>query len=252
MLRRPLIATVLVALGALFLGACEVRGEVRVDVDDDGSGTVVVTVRLDPEAAGRLGDPATALRTQDLVDAGWRVAAPRTQDDGLELRATRSFASPEDLPSVMAEVGGSKGLFSNVSLRLDDGFASTSYDFAAHVELSGDLEQFGDDDLTAVLDGLPLARTPEQLANEGAADPDSMSLDVLIDLPGGEPTTNGKVVDGAASWTFPVTGGVGTSEDLESSSTTDSSFTKLAAIASAVLLVCAAVVAAIGWSRRDR
>lgn len=252
MLRRRLIATFLVAVGALFLTACQVRGEVLVDVEEDGSGTVTVTVRLDEEAARRLGDPATAVDTRDLVEAGWSVRTPRAVDDGLELRAERSFASPDDLPAVLAEIGGVDGVFRDVELTVDDELARTTYGFTADVELTGNPEQFGDQSLTDLLDGLPLARTPEELAMEGAANPESMVLDVVVGLPGGEPDTNGEVVDGNAHWSFPLSGGEPSSEHLSSESSVTSGRTRLLGAFGVIALVTSAMLVVVGLVRRRR
>ncbi len=252
MSRRRTLLLVLVAVAAAVLaGACEVRSEVAIRVEPDGSGVVAVTVRLDGEAARRLGDPAAVLSTDDLVAAGWSVEEPDRADDAVTLRARRSFASPEDLPAVLAEVGGADGVFRDVQLSVRDGLARTEYDFSATVELTGSPEQFGDDQLTAVLDGLPLARTPEELALEGAADPEAITLEVAVVLPGGTPTTNGEVRDGAAVWSFPVSGGEPTSATLTSTSATTAGTTRLLALVGVVALLAAAVLAAVGvWRRR--
>ncbi|MEI2697268.1 MAG: hypothetical protein V9E94_02580 [Microthrixaceae bacterium] len=248
--RRQLIWSLLVVLAALLLGACEVRGEVAVEVEEDGSGVVVVTVRLDPEAARRLGDPGTALQMADLVEAGWKLDTPLASDSGLELRAERPFASPEDLAPVLDEIGGKDGVFREVGLTVDDGLGSTTYDFSAQVELTGNPEQFGDEALTDVLEGLPLARTPEELALEGAADPGAMVLDVVVELPGGEPETNGEVFDGASRWSFPLSGGEPTSEQLTAVSSTSSGRTRLLGALGALCIVSAAVLVVIGMVRR--
>ena len=246
-----MLLVLLAAVAAWVLGACEVDSRVAVEVRPDGSGVVVVTVRLDDEASRRLGDPATALRLDDLATAGWTLDEPGPADGGgLVLRAERSFASPEDLPAALDEVGGADGVFRDVELSVVDGFASTRYDFSAQVELTGNPEQFSDDALTATLDGLPLARTPEELALEGAADPGAMTLEVRVELPGGDPLTNGEVRDGAATWSFPASGGEPTSASITSSSTVDAGRTRLLLLVGAVALLAAAVLATVGLVRR--
>ena len=250
--RRSLLLVVSVLLAMGLLAACRVDGEVAVRVEPDGSGTVEVTVRLDEEAARRLGDPATVLRTEDLVAAGWTVEDPAAVDGGLVLRGRRSFASPEDLPGVLEEVGGVDGVFRDVRLELTDGFASTRYAFSADVELTGSPEQFGDEALTATLGGLPLALSPEELAFSGAADPDAMTLEVAVDLPGSEPETNGEVRDGAATWSFPLTGGEPTSATLRAASTVGSGSARLLVAGGAAALLVAVVLAVVGLVRRRR
>ncbi len=237
----------------MLLSACRVRTEVAIAVEEDGSGTVTVTARLDEDAAGRLGDPATALRTDDLAAAGWQVEEPATGDDGsLTLRAVRPFGSPDQLATVLDEVGGVDGVFRDAELSIEDGFASTSYGFSSSVELAGDLAQFGDAFLTSSLGGLALARTPEELAAEGADDPATATLDVVVSMPGGAPETNGEVRDDAAVWEFPLTGGEATSTTLTSTSTVDDSGTRTTILVGVVLVLAAAGLAVVGLVLRHR
>ena len=174
---RTLLLVLVAVAAAILAGACEVRSEVAIRVEPDGSGVVAVTVRLDAEAARRLGDPAAVLSTQDLVAAGWTVEEPEAADGGgVALAARRSFASPEDLPSVLAEVGGADGVFRDVQL---------------------------------------------------------------------------SVRDGAAVWSFPVSGGEPTSATLTATSTTTAGSTRLLALAGVLALLLAAALGAVGlWRRR--
>ena len=241
----------LVVLGSLLAGACQVHGEVAIDVAEDGSGTVEVRVVLDREAARRVGDPATAIRLDDLRAAGWEVPQPERAEDGsVTLVGRRAFSGPDQLGPVLEEIGGAEGVFSAVSLRIDDGFGSADYEFATTVHLTGSPEQFSDGELAAALDGLPLARTPEELAAEGADDPRAATLRVSVRLPGGTPRTTGSVEDGRATWTFPVTGGEDTTEQLEVSSTTSSGRTGQLVILAAVTGALALVALVLGLLRR--
>ncbi len=248
--RRQSIGSLLVLLAALVLGACEARGEVAVAVEEDGSGVVAVTVRLDAEATRRLGDPAVALQSADLAEAGWDLDQPQLSNGTLVLRAERAFASPDDLALVFDEIGGADGVFREVGLTVDDRLGGTDYSFSAQVELTGNPEQFGDAALTDLLEGLPLARTPEELALEGAADPGAMVLDVVVALPGGEPETNGEVVDGASRWSFPLSGGEPTSAKLTAASSTASGRTRLLGAVGALALVGAGLLVVVGLLRR--
>lgn len=241
----------LIAASVVLLGACEVRTDVAVRVDEDGSGTVVVTVVMDAEAAARLGDPATALRTDDLAAAGWTLDEPGTDDGGtLTLRATRSFASPAELPGVLDEVGGVDGVFRGTELSVGDGFNTTTYTFGTEVELTGNPEQFGDELLTSSLGGLALGRTPEELAFEGAADPSTATLRVLVELPGGAPGTNGTVEGDRAVWEFPMTGGEPTAAQLASESSLGGSSTLVLFVLGGVALLVAVGLAVVGLLRR--
>jgi hypothetical protein len=218
-----LLATVFVAL---LLASCRVDTDVVVAVSEDGSGTVTVTVTLDRDAARQLGDPATAVRLDDLRDAGWSVEDPATADDGVvTFRAVRSFAGPDDLAGVLGEIGGgdgsaeSDGIFRDVELQVADAFAGTDYSFRTDVELTGSLEQFSDPDLAAALGGLPLARTPEELTVMGADDPATATLALSVSLPGDVTETN-SADEATPTWEFPMTGGAATSETASASSST--------------------------------
>lgn len=249
MRRLPLL--VLVVLAAVLLAACQVHGEVAIDVAEDGSGTVEVRVELDREAVRRLGDPATAVRVDDLRAAGWDVREPQRAEDGsVTLVGRRAFSGPDQLGPVLEEIGGTDGVFSGVSLTVDDGFGSAEYELAATVHLTGSLEQFSDGELSAALDGLPLARTPEELAAEGMDDPQTATLGISVELPGDTPRTTGSIEDGRATWTFPASGGEETTEQVQVASTTSSGRTGQLVILAAVAGALALVALVIGLLRR--
>ncbi|MET0489938.1 MAG: hypothetical protein ABW143_06875, partial [Acidimicrobiales bacterium] len=54
----------------------------RVEVAEDGSGTVTVEVVLDQEAADRVPDLAAQLRVRDLRQTGWEITGPEPADGG--------------------------------------------------------------------------------------------------------------------------------------------------------------------------
>ncbi len=243
--RRSLI--VLVSAVALLVSvACEVDAVVAVDVEEDGSGVVSVEVLLDAAAAAGLGDPG-AVRVDDLRAAGWRVDDPAEREGGgVRLAADREFASPDQLADVLAEVGGPDALFSGVRLDIDDGFATTNYDFAATLVTTGSLEQFSDPELAAALGGLPLGRTPEELA-AASGEAGSVELEVRVALPGGVPETDGTLAEGAAAWRVDLTGGSAETVELSSSSVVRSQRTTgLLALGS--VLVALGVAAGAWWA----
>jgi len=231
------------------LVGCQVDAEVAIAVDADGSGEVAVTVELDGAAAGQLGTPAAVLG-DDLRAAGWAVAEPESVDGGgIRFSAVRGFATPDQLPTVLDEVGGREGVFRDVQLAIEDRFGETEYRFGAQVVLTGSPEQFSDSELTAQLEGLPLGRTPEELFLGGALDPTAMTLRVVVNLPGGLPETDGRFADGAAAWDFPVTGGEPTDTRISSTSVVESALAVLVALG-VLLLIAAAVVAVVAFRRR--
>jgi hypothetical protein len=245
------VRTLLLAAAlAVVAAACRTEVDVQVQVQPDGSGRVVVTVDLDAEAAAQLGDPA-GLSFEDMTSAGWEVEAPAARDGGLRIVAVRPFASPEALATVLDEIGGVDGVFSDTSLELADGFASSSVSFRTDLALSGDPAQLSDEQLTQVLGGLPLGRTPEELAALGADSPDAATLTVRVSLPGGVDDSNGEVEDGTASWSAPMTGGTATDEQLTATAEERRTSTLVLGGAGAALVVAAIVVAIVGLTRRS-
>jgi hypothetical protein len=164
--RRPLLAVLAVAL----LAACQVRTEVAVDVEEDGSGTVTVSVGLDPDAASRVPGLAQELRVDDL-GAGDRPAG-----------------GPEEAGTVLAELGqvaGTEAPFRDFQVTRKRSFARTEYGFSGVVDFSGGLEAFGDDALTAALDGEPLGESVEAIEQRiGQAIDDAFTFRVAVGLPG--------------------------------------------------------------------
>ena len=275
---RTVRLIILGALVAMVLAGCQVDSQVAIRVNEGGSGTVTVTVHLDAEAAERLGDPATSVQLSDLVAAGWVADSPKTDTSGptkggVTLVVRRKFGSPDELAQVLSEIGGTPGetgssaVFSDVQLKLTDGFASTDYSFSSALSLTGSLEQFSDPELTAALGGLPLARTPEELQAEGLTAASAATLKVSVQLPGtleqstgkisaGSVTTGsaqgGKVQGESASWEFPLSGGTASSATMTAESSDTQALPFRLLIAAAALLVLAGVFLTVGLLRRRR
>ena len=108
--RRRLV--LLVALLAWATSACQVVLTTGVDVTRDGTGRVTAGLGLDADAVKEVGDVATALRLDDVRQAGWQVEGPRKEGDGLTwVRASKPFADPDQLPAILAELNGADGPF---------------------------------------------------------------------------------------------------------------------------------------------
>jgi hypothetical protein len=172
---------------ALVATACQVDTTVDIRVRADGSGTVTVGVTLDRAAAEKVPDLDQSLLVEDLRKAGWRVAGPdRTPSGGWAVTVSKPFATPEQLPQVMAEVAGRDGPFRDFALTRKDAFAKTSFHVTGTVDLSGGIDAFGDDALRQALGGTTTGRTPEQLALEaGKPLPEALRFTVRTHLPGG-------------------------------------------------------------------
>ena len=216
------------------LGACRASAAVAVDVAADGSGTVTASLHLDAEAVARVGDPAKALEVEDLRSAGWSVPPPQTVKGETTFVATKRFGSPAGLQEVMSELG--RGLFDGWKISIDDGFGSTTTKVSGRIHLSGSLDQFGDEALTAALDGQPLGRSAEQLAQEGGGKPPTFPLTVTLRLPG-------DVESRTHSWTFEVGDDKKVQRDLGATSEHGSLLPVVLGVGGAVALLAAALLA---------
>ncbi|MEX0768995.1 MAG: hypothetical protein WD029_11035 [Microthrixaceae bacterium] len=256
---RSLWLFLLGASAVLLLASCQMESVVEIIVEEGGSGTVNVTVRLDAEAAQKLGDPVTAVRLEDLAAAGWSVDAPKQltegpKQGGLSFVVRRKFGSPDELALVLAEIGGGpeqpNPVFSDVQLELSDGFAKTNYKFSSVINLTGSLEQFSDADLTAVLGGLPLARTPEELQAEGLRNPEAATLSLRVRMPGKLDESTGRTEGNTAVWEFPMSGGTPSSTNMTSASTATQAAPLRLLIAAIALFVIAGIFGCVGFLRR--
>ncbi len=173
----------LVVLGA----GCRIDTDVDIAVDPDGSGTVTVTVRLDRAAAAKVPDLDQSLLVADLRSTGWKVTGPDARQGGaVVVRATKGFARPEELATVMAEVSGREGPFRGFSLVRSHSFAKTTYRLEGTVDLSEGLEAFGDPELRVLLGGEMFGRPVADLEREaGAPLSEAVRFTVRADLPGG-------------------------------------------------------------------
>ncbi len=186
MRRRLLIGLGLVALVTT---GCRVDATTRVEVADDGSGTVTVEVVLDQEAADRVPDLADQLRIRDLRRTGWTITDPEPTEGGVTITATKDFADPEQLSQVLAEIGGRRGPVVDTSLERDRGFGTTSYAFAGTLDLSRGIATFSDRQLTQLLDGFPIGQDEAALEAElGAPLSELSSFTFEIVLPDGDST----------------------------------------------------------------
>ena len=153
---RRALPAVAVVLALLVLAGCRVQARVDVAMATDGSGTVTVAVGLDADALGRLGDPATALRTDDLVQAGWAVTGPEPDEAGVTWwRATKAFATPDELALVLAEVAGPEGPVRDLALTVGETSSTDTYRLTGTVDLSAGLAPYGDPALAEALGGDP-------------------------------------------------------------------------------------------------
>lgn len=203
--RRVLRALLGALVCGLVLAGCKIDTEVAIVVADDGSGTVAVTVRLDADAAGRVPDLATALRTDDLTAAGWAVRGPERAAGAATYVVTKPFRSAAELPGVLAELTGPTGYFRDVSLARTRAFASSTWTFTGTADLSSGLAALTDVQVGTALGGKPIGRDQAALEAElGGPLTSFLTAVIAVTLPD-DVEANTPTVDGrTARWTVQV------------------------------------------------
>jgi hypothetical protein len=223
---------------------CRIGIHTGVDMQRDGSGVVRVAVSFDDDALRQVGGQ---LQTADLQNAGWQMAGPRKESDGLTwVRASKSFANPAQGQAVAAEIG--RKLFRDLKLERHHTFFKTRTSFRWTVDFSGGSGALSDPAL-------------EQQLAQGGADAEAIkrrviaaadraiTTEVVAQLPGKITSNAPTHVAGGVVWRpkpgdAPVT--------LVASSTAWNT-TPLALVAAAgALALMAIVVVAVSITRRRR
>jgi hypothetical protein len=187
--RRALRAAarlVLVALVGALVAGCQVRTDVGIDVQADGSGTVTVSIGLDDDAVKAVGDLGATIRTEDLTNAGWTVSEPAKEDDGYTyVRVSKPFANPAEADAVFGEISGPGGPFRDFHLTRARTFARTEVRFTGTVDFSGGLTSFTDSGLAQQLDGKPLGQDVPTIEQRVGGQLDkAFTFRVAVRLPG--------------------------------------------------------------------
>jgi hypothetical protein len=167
------------------LAACQVDLTVGIQVNKDGTGSVTVAAGLDDAALARVGNIGRQLRVDDLEAAGWSVTAPTRERDVTWVRASKSFATPEEADVVLDELTGSEGPFRDFVVKVDDGTFGTDYGVDGVVDLTGGPAAFGDEELSSLLGGDPLGGTVAAVEQaEGRPVAEMVDFHVSVVLPG--------------------------------------------------------------------
>jgi hypothetical protein len=186
--RRLLVLLVLLAWAA---AGCQVKLVAGVDVNRNGSGRVSAGLGLDAAALKELGDPAAALRLDDLRQAGWDVQGAHKEDDGLTwVRASKPFADPARAGATLAELSGPGGPFRDFRLVRTRSLLRSRTTFTGVLDLAGGLAGLSDPDLAGRLGdvdlGLDLAGLRTRFGDDLAK---TVKVEVAAGLPG-KVTTN--------------------------------------------------------------
>jgi hypothetical protein len=111
---------------------------VRVQVDEDGSGSVEVQATVDAAALQRAGgDLGGAVDLDRLRADGWTVDGPaRTDDGGATVTVRQAFASPEEAEEVFADLAGRGGRspFEGLRIEVDRGALRDRWRFRGAVD----------------------------------------------------------------------------------------------------------------------
>lgn len=151
-MRAAVVALVVVVT----CSACELRADVRIEAQPDGTGVVTVATGFDDEALARLGDPASRLRLDDLRQAGWAVSGPERRDDGFTwVQASKAFASVEEARLVVVEAVGDSAMVRDLDLVHSETDKADLYRMTGAVDLSRGLDAFADPGLADALGGDP-------------------------------------------------------------------------------------------------
>ena len=174
----------------LLVASCKVESSVSVNVEDDGTGSVEVSVELDDEASRLIGDIERQLRTEDLVSSGWKVSLPENlkEKSKIVVSASKAFTTVDSLVSVLEEIAG-PSVFSEITLLSEKSFAKKLWTIEGKIDLSEGLTLFSDPALDEVLGGNLFGRSLEDLSFlsgcDDICDPaDSFLMNFSVSLPG--------------------------------------------------------------------
>lgn len=196
---RAVVALVL----ALTTTGCQITLSAGIDMGPDGKGTVRAGVGFDDEALAEVGDLSAALRADDLRQAGWEVAGPAKEDDGLTwLRASRKFDGPEEAMRVAAQLSGGDGPFRDFRVTRESSLLRTQTSFSGVVDLGGGLAGLSDAELQAALGDFDLGLDLEGLRRRfGDVLGDRVRVEVSAKLPGDIDANTPTIKGGRAVWT---------------------------------------------------
>ncbi len=158
----------------LVVAGCRVQIETKIDVELDGKGTITQGIGFDDAALKRVGDPARALRADDLVAAGWVVDATSKEGDLTWIRVHHSFTTPEEGTALLAQLSGPDGPYRDLLISRSDGFLSTSVKVTGQIDTTSGLAMFGDEQLTAALGGDASGGLLAKIEQEEGSSPASM------------------------------------------------------------------------------
>ncbi|MCX6511140.1 MAG: hypothetical protein NT081_10080 [Actinobacteria bacterium] len=186
----------LLALVVFVAAGCRVQIETKIDVGLNGKGTITQGIGFDDAALKRVGDPAQALRADDLVQAGWEVDAASKEGDLTWIRVHHSFATPEEGSALLAQLSGPDGPYRDMFITRSGGFSSTSVNVTGQIDTTAGLAMFGDQQLATTLGGDASGGLLAKIEAEEKAPPASLvGLDLIVTAGGTTKTYNASFTD---------------------------------------------------------
>lgn len=184
MVRRRLL--LLAALLGWVATGCQVTLATGLDVARDGSGQVTAGVGLDADAMKEVGDLSAVLRVDDLRQAGWTVAGPRREGDGLTwVRARKPFTDPAAAVATMAQLSGPSGPFRDFRVTRTRSLLRSRTTFSGVVDLTAGLDGLADPELTQRVGDVDLGLDLAGLRKRFGTDLDeTVKVTVSAGLPG--------------------------------------------------------------------
>lgn len=191
-------------LTVVVLASCRVDATVQLKVERNGSGTVSVTVVADKEVIAAEPALLTDFRSQDLLDAGWKISGPETLEDGsARIVVTKSFRNPEEATNILSQINGEKGPLKNVVISRAGKDTNSTWTLTGQVDIDGGLEAFVDNETLVLLGGAPYAANVAQSGNDLG---DAVGVNFETILPGELQETTGLERGGVITWRVSMDG----------------------------------------------
>lgn len=180
---------------ALVAAGCEARLVAGIQVRPDGSGRITAALGLDDVALAEVGgDAGSLLAVEDLRAAGWDIAAPARDADGLTwLRVSRAFDDPDDANAVLGSLSGTEGPFTDLRLSRKRSWWTTTTRLVGSLDLSSGLRGLTDPDLDATLGTFDPGLDAGVLSARLGENDDRLRVELVADLPGRQATVTGEL-----------------------------------------------------------
>jgi hypothetical protein len=241
----------LIVISMMLLTACRVDATVDISMNAQGSGHITVTAVADADVVNRAPGLAEDLRFDDAEAAGWTVTGPtQTDDNGLKVVLTHTFANPEEATALLQSINGSGGPLHAAALTRTVKADETSVSLTGTLRIDG-LAAFADPDVLAAVGATPYA---EEVVATNASPSDAVGVTIRATLPGKITSVTGTVSGSSVSWIVPLDG---SQLDLGSTAVDDHGTAKIWGFAANVAVIalgvwCLLAVLFISWVVRQR